>query len=66
VETFLDDGYMDMYKVMKVLYDVDYDGTITLDHTPKLTGDPQLQASTAYAIGYMRALCERAEAELKI
>jgi hypothetical protein len=49
---------------MKVLYDSGYDGTITLDHTPKLAGDPKLQASTAYAIGYMRALCERARAEI--
>jgi mannonate dehydratase len=65
VETFVDDGYMDMYEAMKVFYDIDYDGTITLDHTPKLAGDPEHKASTAYAIGYMRALRERAEAELK-
>ncbi len=64
VETFLDDGYMDMYEVMKTVCEVDYDGTMILDHTPKLAGDPDDLASTAYAIGYMRALLERAEAEL--
>ena len=64
VETFLDDGYMDMYEVMKVFCEVEYDGTMILDHTPKMVGDPEDRASTAYAIGYMRALRERAEAEL--
>lgn len=64
VETFLDNGYMDMYAVMKTFCEVDYDGTLILDHTPKLAGDPDELASTAYAIGYMRALRERAEAEL--
>jgi mannonate dehydratase len=63
VETFLDDGYMDMYEVMKVFYEVDYDGTMILDHTPKMVNDPDDWAGTAYAIGYMRALRERAEAE---
>jgi len=65
VETFLDDGYMNMYEVMKVFCEVDYDGTMILDHTPKLANDPNDWASTAYAIGYMRALRERAEAELE-
>jgi mannonate dehydratase len=64
VETFLDNGYMDMYDVMKVFCEVDYDGTMILDHTPKMVNDPDDWASTAYAIGYMRALRERAEAEL--
>jgi len=64
VETFLDDGYMDMYAVMKVFCEVDYDGTMILDHTPHLAGDPDDLAARAYAIGYMRALRERAEAEL--
>lgn len=64
VETFLDDGYMDMYEVMRAFCDVDYDGTMILDHTPHIINDPDDRAATAYAIGYMRALRERAEAEL--
>ena len=64
VETFLDNGYMDMYKVMKVFCQVGYEGTITLDHTPTFALDDAKAAGTAYAIGYMRALIERAEAEL--
>ena len=63
-ETFLDDGYMDMYQVMKTFCEVGYAGSITLDHTPKFVGDYAKGSGTAYAIGYMRALVERAEAEL--
>lgn len=62
-ETFLDNGYFDMYKLMKVLHDHDYQGTITLDHTPAMADSPNLYAPNAYATGYMRALAERAIAE---
>jgi D-mannonate dehydratase len=55
---------MDMYKVMRTFCEVSYDGSMILDHTPKMVNDPDDWASTAYAIGYMRALRERAEAEL--
>ena len=63
-ETFLDDGYMDMYQVMKTFVDVGYTESMTLDHTPKFVDDYAKGSGTAYAIGYMRALVERAEAEL--
>ncbi len=61
-ETFLDNGYMDMYAIMRTLVEVGYAGTVTLDHTPRFAGDYALGAGPAYAIGYMRALLERAEA----
>lgn len=35
-----------------------------LDHSPRFAGDFAKGGGTAYAIGYMRALIERAEAEL--
>ena len=63
-ETFLDDGYMDMYQVMRTFCEVGYAGSMTLDHTPRFVGDYAKGSGTAYAIGYMRALMERAEAEL--
>jgi len=64
-ETFLDNGFFDMYRIMKMLCAYDYQGTITLDHTPMLVQDPNKRAASAYAIGYMRALAERAIAEVK-
>ena len=62
-ETFLDNGYKDMYRLMKILVETDYRGTVTLDHTPAFVGSAGRGSGTAYAIGYMRALLERAEAE---
>lgn len=62
-ETFLDNGYKDMYIPMHILHETDYDGTIILDHTPLFFEDqPYPYAETAYAIAYMRALSERARA----
>ena len=62
-ETYLDNGYMDMYKVMKVFCETQYNGTMILDHSPQMAASYP-GAGTAYAIGYMRALRERAEASL--
>ena len=62
-ETFLDNGYMEMYRVMKVFVETGYSGTMILDHSPRFAA-AYPGADTAYAIGYMRALIERAEAEL--
>lgn len=62
VETFVDDGYMDMYKVMKALREVNFDGVIIPDHIPTMGNDPRL--GTAYTIGYMNALVKRANQEV--
>ena len=61
VETFLDDGYMDMYRVMRALREVEFDGVIIADHIPLMADDPRV--GTAFTIGYMKGLVERANAE---
>jgi mannonate dehydratase len=63
LETFLDNGYMDMYQIMKLFYEIGYTNTVTLDHTPRFAGEYAKGAGPAYAIGYMRALMQRAEME---
>lgn len=60
VETFLDNGYGDMYAIMKAFVQAGYRGTMILDHSPQFVGDLARHSATAYAIGYMRALMERA------
>ena len=62
VETFMDDGYMEMYKVMKALREVNFDGALIADHVPTMVGG--YRVGLAYSIGYMRALLERANAEI--
>lgn len=61
VETFIDDGYMDMYRVMKALRQVEFDGVLIADHIPLMAGDHRLGA--AFTIGYMKALVDRVNAE---
>ena len=60
-EVFIDDGYMDMFKVMKTFYEAGYDGTLILDHMPTLdTANITLYGGTGYAIGYIKALMNMA------
>jgi mannonate dehydratase len=63
VETYMDNGYYDMYKIMKALREVNFDGIVILDHSPEMTGGANAQ--TAYGFAYMKALMNRANAEAK-
>ncbi len=42
VETLPDDGYMDMYQVMKTLREAEFNGAAEPDHVPHLAGDSGL------------------------
>lgn len=65
VETFPDDGYMDMYQVMKSLRQVRFNGVVEPDHVPGLAGDTGLRrAGTAYCLACMRAYLRRANEEV--
>jgi mannonate dehydratase len=59
-ETFVDNGYLDMYKVMKALREVKFDGIVIPDHVP---GGGYPAANNSYTIGYMKALRDRVNAE---
>lgn len=59
VETFLDDGYADMYKILKALKKVDFNGVFIADHIPRMVNN----AGTAFSVGYMKGLLERVIAE---
>jgi len=61
VETFPDNGYMDMHKAIRVLRDIGYEGTITPDHMPDFASGFNEGTGEAYAIGYIRGLLDRAE-----
>lgn len=64
-ETFPEDGYMDMYAVMKALRQVRFNGSIVPDHVPELAGDNGMRrAGVAYCIAQMRALLRRANEEV--
>lgn len=66
-ETLLEDGYADMYEIMKQFVRCDYAGAIHVDHVPvwgTKTGDIHDEQSWAYSTGYMKALLNCAKAEL--
>jgi mannonate dehydratase len=60
-ETFVDNGYTGMGKVMRALREVNYDGAVIGDHFPAMVGGTRV--SVAYTVGYMKALLLRANAE---
>jgi mannonate dehydratase len=59
-ETFVDEGYLDMYQVMRALKEVDFQGIVIPDHVP---GGGYPAANTAYTLGYMKALRDRVRRE---
>ena len=63
-ETFPDDGYANMYSIMKALREVRFTGTAIPDHIPKLVGDDERRSGTAYCIACLRSLLRRANEEV--
>ena len=63
VETYIDNGYTDMYKLMKTLVEVDFRGNLIADHVPAMIGGQK--GGWSYSMGYIKALYQAAKAELK-
>jgi mannonate dehydratase len=59
VETFVDNGYTDMRKLMKTLLEVDFRGVVIADHVPAMVGGPR--TGWAYSIGYIKGLLAAAK-----
>lgn len=56
-ETLLDDGDLNMFKILQELKKVGFSGCINPDHIPTIPGDtPTKTAGWAYSIGYLKAL----------
>lgn len=54
-ETFIDDGDVDMMRVLEILKRNRFDGVLIPDHTPAMTCGAPWHAGMAYAMGYMKA-----------
>ena len=61
VETYIDNGYTDMWKLMRTLVDVDFRGNLIADHVPAMSGGGH--AAWSYSMGYIRALYQAAKEE---
>lgn len=63
VETFHDEGQIDMYEAMKAYLDIGFRGPLRPDHVPTMAGDSNARPGysalgSLYAAGYIRGLIE--------
>ena len=63
-ETWLDDGYYDMYKIMKALREVNNDCIVTADHWPGNRQQEYRKIGWVRSMTYLKALLERANEEI--
>jgi mannonate dehydratase len=54
-ETFIDDGEVDILKVLRILKRNNFNGVLIPDHAPQMSCAAPWHAGMAYALGYMRA-----------
>lgn len=54
-EVFVDEGDIDMFRILKILKRNNFDGVLIPDHTPQMSCDAPWYAGMAYAMGYMKA-----------
>lgn len=54
-ETFIDDGEVDILRILRILHNNGYRGVIIPDHTPQLTCTAPWHAGMAHALGYIKA-----------
>lgn len=55
-EVFVDEGDIDMVKILKILKKNNFEGVLIPDHTPQMTCDAPWYAGMAYTMGYMKAI----------
>jgi mannonate dehydratase len=63
-ETFQDDGYQDMYLLMKALREVRSTASLIPDHYPGIVSDTHLRIDNAYMVSAMRQMLRRAYEEV--
>lgn len=60
-EVFVDEGDLDMLRVLHILHRNGFDGVIIPDHTPQMTCPAPWHAGMAYALGFMKAAMRAVE-----
>ena len=54
-ETFIDEGDVDMLRIMSILHRNNFDGVLIPDHTPQMTCSAPWHAGMAHTLGFMLA-----------
>ena len=57
-EAFIDDGDVDIMRVMKILHENKFGGVVIPDHTPQMSCAAPWHAGMAHALGYIRAVMQ--------
>ena len=58
-ETFIDEGDVDVARVIDILRSANFDGVVIPDHAPQMRCDAPWHAGMAFAMGYINALVRR-------
>jgi mannonate dehydratase len=64
-EVYPDEGEMDFFEVMRILRDTQFAGSICPDHMPRHADDPGSLQSFAFGYGYIQALIQAVNAEVR-
>jgi len=62
-EVFIDEGDIDMFRILDILKKNHFDGVLIPDHTPQMSCEGSWYAGMAYAMGYMKAVISMLEKE---
>lgn len=57
-ETFVDEGDIDMARIIRILRKHNYQGMIIPDHAPQMSCDAPWHAGMAFSMGYIKALLQ--------
>lgn len=60
-EVFIDEGYVDMPRALKIYRDCGFNGTVIPDHTPQVDAAMPWETGMGYALGYIRGLMQSME-----
>ncbi|MDP0498308.1 MAG: mannonate dehydratase [Verrucomicrobiota bacterium JB024] len=58
-ETFIDEGEVNVPRILRILYEQNFDGVIIPDHAPQMSCAAPWHAGMAFAMGYLKAELDR-------
>lgn len=58
-ETYIDNGYLDLWPIARVIAESGYDRSLILDHVPVVHNKLYSAAPLAYSMGYVRAMFDQ-------
>src|SRR5262245_53226003 len=63
VEVYHDEGDVNLFNVIRLLRDMDWEGSLLADHSPSYPSDPGSSMGFAFANGYIQGLLREAREE---